>query len=115
MLTKTKSSKQIEHLAFRLSSILTEKSKNQLEDYDFSWLDVFTRKGKEDFKKQLYQAISKSIDTGNWSFVEEVIDSWYETAEIKSNKSLMRRIKKGGEEARQGESKSWREFQKELE
>jgi hypothetical protein len=42
-----------------------------------------------------------------------VIDSWYETAEIKSNKSLMRRIKKGSEEARRGESKSWEEFQKE--
>ena len=115
MLTKTKNSKQIEHLAFKLSSILTEKSETQLEDYDFSWLDVFTRKGKEDFKKQLYQAISKSIDTGDWSFVEEVIDSWYETAEIKSNKSLMRRIKKGSEEARRGVSKSWEELQKELE
>jgi hypothetical protein len=115
VLTKTKNSKQIEHLAFRLSSILIEKSENQLEDYDFSWLDVFTKKGKEDFKSQLYQAISKSIDTGDWSFVEEVIDSWYETAEIKSNKSLMSRIKKGSEETRRGESKSWEEFQKELE
>ena len=115
MLTKTKNTKKIEHLAFRLSSILTDKSENQLEDYDFSWLNVFTKKGKEDFKNQLYQAISKSIDTGNWSFVEDVIDSWYETAEIKSNKSLMRRIKKGSEEVRQGESKSWEELQKELE
>lgn len=115
MLTKTKKSEQIEHLAFRLSSILTEKSGDQLEDYDFSWLDVFTKKGKEYFKKQLYHAISKSIDTGDWSIVEDVIDSWYETAEIKSNKSLMRRIKKGSEEARQGESKSWEDFQKELE
>ena len=114
MLTKTRKSEQIEHLAFRLSSLLTEKSENQLEDYDFSWLDVFTKKGKEDFKKQLYQAISKSIDTDDWSFVEVVIDSWYETAEIKSNKSLVRRIKKGSEEARRGVSKSWEELQKEL-
>ncbi len=111
MLTKTKNSKQIEHLAFRLSSILTERSEDRLEDYDFSWLDVFTRKGKEDFKNQLYQAISKSIDTGDWSIVEDVIDFWYETAEIKSNKSFMRRIKKGSEEAKSGESKSWGEFQ----
>lgn len=115
MLTGTKKSEQIEHLAFRLSSLLTEGSGSQLEDYDFSWLDVFTRKGKEDFKKQLYQAISKSIDTGDWSSVEEVIDSWHETAEIKSNKDLMRRIKKGSDEVKDGESKSWEEFQKELE
>jgi hypothetical protein len=115
VLTKTRKSEQIEHLAFRLSSLLTEKSGTQLEDYDFSWLDVFTKKGKEDFKNQLYQAISKSINTGDWSFVEEVVDSWYETAEIKSNKSLVKRIKKGSEEARRGESKSWEEFQKELE
>ena len=115
MLTKTKNTKQIEHIAFRLSSILAVKNEDQPEDYDFSWLNVFTKKGKEDFKNQLYQAISKSIDTGDWSFVEEVIDSWYETAEIKSNKSLMRRIKKGSEEARRGESKSWEELQKELE
>lgn len=115
MLTKTKNSKQIEHLAFRLSSILTERGGDQLEDYDFSWMDVFTRKGKEEFKNQLYQAISKSIDTGDWSFVEDVIDSWHETAEIKSNKDLMRRIKKGSNEVKDGESKSWEEFQKELE
>ena len=115
MLTKAKNTKHIEHLAFRLSSILTEKSGEQLEDYDFSWLNVFTRKGKEDFKSQLYQAISKSIDADDWSFVEEVIDSWHETAEIKSNRDLMKRIKKGSEEARRGESKSWEEFQKELE
>jgi len=115
VLTKTKNSKQIEHLAFRLSSILTEKSEDRLEDYDFSWLDVFTRKGKEDFKNQLYQAISKSIDTSDWSFVEDVIDSWHETAEIKSNKDLMRRIKKGSDEVKDGESKNWEEFQKELE
>ena len=75
----------------------------------------FYKKGKEDFKNQLYQAISKSIDTGDWSFVEDVIDSWYETAEIKSNKSLMRRIKKSSEEVKHGESKSWEELQKELE
>jgi len=115
VLTKTRKSEQIEHLAFRISSFLTEKSGTQLEDYDFSWLNVFTKKGKEDFKNQLYQAISKSINTGDWSFVEEVVDSWYETAEIKSNKSLVKRIKKGSEEARRGESKSWEEFQKELE
>ena len=107
MLTKTKNSKQIEHLAFRLSSILTERSEDRLEDYDFSWLDVFTKKGKEDFKNQLYHAISKSIESDDWSIVEDVIDSWYETAEIKSNKNLMRRIKKGSEEAKRGESKSW--------
>ena len=115
MLTKTKKSEQIEHLAFRLSSILTEKSEKQLEDYDFSWLDVFTRKGKEDFKNQLYQAISKSIDTGDWYLVEDVIDSWRETAEIKSNKDLVRRIKKGCNEVKDGESISWEDFQKELE
>ena len=115
MLTKTKKSEQIEHLAFRLSSILTERSADQLKDYDFSWLDVFTRKGKEEFKSQLYQAISKSIDTGDWSFVDDVIDSWHETAEIKSNKGLMRRIKKGSDEVKNGESKSWEEFERELE
>lgn len=111
MLTKARKSKQIEHLAFRLSSLLTEKSGNQLEDYDFSWLDVFSKKSKEDFKNQLYRAISKSIESDNWYIVEDVIDSWYETAEIKSNKSLMKRIKKGSEEARRRESKSWEEFQ----
>ncbi len=115
VLTKTRKSEQIEHLAFRLSSLLTEKSENQLEDYDFSWLNVFSKKGKEDFKSQLYQSISRSIDSGDWSFVKEVIDSWYETAEIKSNKSLVKRIRKGSKEAKLGESKSWEEFQKELE
>jgi len=115
VLTKTRKSEQIEHLAFRLSSLLNEASGDQLEDYDFSWLNVFTKKGKEDFKSQLYHAISKSIESDDWSIVENVIDSWYETAEIKSNKSLVKRIKKGSEEARRGESKSWEEFQKELE
>ncbi len=97
MSTKTKKSEKVEHLAFRLLNLLTETSENHLEDYDFSWLDVFTKKGKQDFKKQLYHAISKSIESDDWSTVEKVIDSWYETAEIKSNKDLMRRIKKGSE------------------
>lgn len=113
-MTKTRKSEQIEHLAFRLSSLLTESNEEQLKDYDFSWLNVFTKKSKEDFKSQLYHAISKSIESDDWSIVENVIDSWYETAEIKSNKSLVKRIKKGSEEARRGESKSWEEFQKEL-
>jgi hypothetical protein len=115
VLTNARKSKQIEHLAFRLSSLLTEKSGNQLDDYDFSWLDVFSKNSKEDFKNQLYQAISKSIESDNWYLVKDVIDSWYETAEIKLNKSLVKRIKKGSEEARRGKSKSWEEFQKELE
>jgi len=114
MLTKIKNQGKTEYLAFRLSSLLAITGKSQLEDDDFSWISVFTKKDKEQFKSELYDAISKAIQTNSWLAVEDIIDSWRETAEIMSDKKAMRNIRKSMKEAESGEVSRWEDVQKRL-
>jgi hypothetical protein len=104
----------IEYSAFRLSSLLSTIGKNNPKEEDFSWLDILTKKGKEEFKRELYNAISEAIKTEKWSEVEYIIDCWRETAEIMSDKDLMKSIEKSKEEIKRGETISWEDIQKEL-
>ena len=110
MLTKRK----IEYSAFKLSSLLSIAGKAEPQEEDFSWINVLTKKGKEEFRNEIYNAISEAIKTENWSDVEYIIDCWHETAEIMSDKDLMRKIEKSKEEIKQGETISWEDIQKEL-
>jgi hypothetical protein len=105
---------KLEYSAFRLSSLLALTGKAQIDD-EFAWLKVFTKTEREEFKSQLYNAISDAIKANEWSGVSETIDSWIETAEIISNKKLMKRIKKSDEEYEQGKVIRWENVQKELE
>ena len=114
MLTKAKSQSKTEYVAFRLSSLLVTSGKNQPKDDDFSWISVFTKKDKEQLKSELYDAISKAIQTNNWAIVEDVIDSWQETAEIMSNRKMMRSIRKSMKESELGEVSKWEDVQKRL-
>ena len=102
MITKRKGT--IEYSGFRLSSLLSTIGKNKPQEEDFSWLDILTEKGKEEFKNELYNAISEAIKNENWSEVEYIIDCWHETAEIMSDKNLMRNIEKSKEEIKRGET-----------
>ena len=108
MLTKTKSQNKTEYLAFKLSSLLAVKERTQPDD-DFSWVDTFTKKDKDQLKNELYDAISKAIQTNDWLAVENVIDSWKETAEIISDKKAMRSIRKSMKESEMGEVSRWEE------
>jgi len=105
---------KLEYVAFQVSSMLTLTTKSQIDD-EFAWLKVFTKAEREEFKSQLYNAISDAIKANEWSNVSETIDSWIETAEIISNKKLMKRIKKSDEEYEQGKVIRWENVQKELE
>ena len=113
MLTKTKSQNKTEYLAFKLSSLLAVKERTQPDD-DFSWVDTFTKKDKDQLKNELYDAISKAIQTNDWLAVENVIDSWKETAEIISDKKAMRSIRKSMKESEMGEVSRWEDVQKRL-
>lgn len=106
--------RKIEYSAFKLSSLLSISGNAKPQEEDFSWVNVLTKKGKEEFRNELYNAISEAIKTENWSDVEYIIDCWHETAEIMADKSLMRRIKKSREEVKRGETISWADIQKEL-
>ena len=110
MLTKSK----IEYSAFKLSSLLSITEKAEPQEEDFSWINILTKKGKEEFRNEIYNAISEAIKTENWSEVEYIIDCWHETAEIMSDKDLMRKIEKSREEIKRGETISWEDVQKEL-
>jgi hypothetical protein len=114
MFTKARSQNKSEYMAFRLSSLLATSGENQPKDDDFSWISIFTKKDKEQLKRELYDAISKSIQTTNWVTVEEVIDSWRETAEIMLNKKMMRNIRKSMKESELGEVSRWEDIQKRL-
>jgi len=112
MITKRKGT--IEYSAFRLSSLLSTIGKTKPQEEDFSWVNILTKKGKEEFKSELYNAISEAIKTEDWSEVEYIIDCWHETADIMSDKDLMRNIEKSKEEIKRGETISWEEIQEEL-
>ena len=98
-------------MAFKLSSLLVVKERTQPDD-DFSWIDAFTKKDKEQLKNELYDAISKAIQTDDWLAAENVIDSWRETAEIISDKKAMRSIRKSMKESEMGEVSRWEDVQK---
>lgn len=114
LLTKTKIQSKTEYTAFRLSSLLAGTGRKQPDEDDFSWLSVFTKKDKEQFKSELYDAISKAIQTNNWLAVKNIIDSWQETAEIMSDKKMMRNIRKSMRESELGEVSRWEDIQKRL-
>ena len=115
MSIKTKIQNKLQYSAFRLSSLLALADKTHIIDDEFIWLKVFTKAEREEFKVELYNAISDAIKSNDWSHVSEIIDSWIETAEIISDKKLMRRIKKSAKEYDQGKTIRWEDIQKELE
>ena len=114
MSIKTKIQSKLQYSAFRLSSLLALADKAHIIDDEFIWLKVFTKAEREEFKAELYNAISDAIKSNDWSYVGEIIDSWIETAEIISDKKLMRRIKRSAEEYNQGKFTRWEDVQKEL-
>jgi hypothetical protein len=114
MAIKIKNSNKLQYSAFRLSSLLAITDKSRIDD-EFIWLKILSKAEREEFKSELYDAISDAIKENDWSNVSEIINSWKETAEIMSDKKLMRRIKKSAEEYEQGKVIRWENVQKELE
>ena len=98
MLTKTKNQNKTEYLAFRLSSLLAFTGKTQPQDDDFSWINVFTKKDKEQFKNELYDAISKAIQANNWIIVEDLIDSLLEFSRLVIEKMYTKKLEDNSSE-----------------
>ena len=87
MVSEESLERKIEYSAFKLSSLLLISGSIKPEEEDFPWVNMLTKKGKEEFKNELYNAISEAIKTKNWSNVEYIIGCWHETAEILADKS----------------------------
>ncbi len=79
-----------------------------------NWIKRFTDAEKRDFLEELLGSIEDASSDGDWSQVQEIIESWGETAEILSDDQLMAEIKEAEEEIRRGETISWTEAKRRL-
>ena len=83
-------------------------------DATHDWLTPFTDDEKKELLAELLGSIAAASSSGNWSQVQEVIESWEETAEILSDEQLMAEIKEAEEQTRGGETISWETVKKRL-
>ena len=79
-----------------------------------NWIKCFTDAEKREFLEELLGSIEDASSDGDWSQVQEIIESWGETAEILSDDQLMAEIKEAEEEIRRGETISWTEAKRRL-
>jgi len=79
-----------------------------------NWIKRFTDAEKREFLKELLGPIEDASSDGDWSQVQEIIESWEETAEILSDDQLMAEIKEAEEEIKRGETISWTEAKRRL-
>ncbi len=79
-----------------------------------NWIKYFTDHEKEELLEELLESIEDASANGDWSQVQEVIESWEETAEILSDEQLLAEIREAEEEIGRGETVSWAEAKNRL-
>ena len=78
------------------------------------WVECFADHEREELLEELLGSIEAASSSGDWSQIQEVIESWQETAEILSDKQLMTEIREAEEQIRTGETISWAEAKRKL-
>ena len=61
----------------------------------FPWSSHLNETERKEFLNELIASFNESLHAGNWSVLEETIDSWKATAEGLSNKKFMRVLAAG--------------------
>jgi coenzyme F420-reducing hydrogenase alpha subunit len=100
------------HLLEYLKSLDTREEPRASALHD--WIECFTDREKEELLQELLESIESASSSGDWSQVQEIIESWEETADILSDERLMAEIKEAEEEIRRGETVSWEEAKRRL-
>ena len=82
---------------------------------DFGWLRHFEAHHIAQFFNELLDALRRSLETGDWAGVTEVIESWKATAEIEASPELREAVAVGAKQLAAGETVSWSQLREELE
>ena len=80
----------------------------------FIWLKHFSSEEIAEFFTELLEAIYRSPETGDWTSIDEVIESWKATANIKAEPNVVEELKQGLSELQEEQGISWEELRQEL-
>ncbi len=59
----------------------------------FPWLELLTAEEVQVFYTDLFEAIEKSLHSGDWSGVQTTIEDWQATAEVATDPTLAATLK----------------------
>lgn len=82
--------------------------------YHFAWLNELTASEISEFLVELFEAVSRSQSTDEWSLVTDVIEAWQATAEIKADNDVVASIEQGLSELKADDTVSWSTLQANL-
>ncbi len=81
---------------------------------NFVWLKHFTAEEIAEFFAELFEALSQSAESDDWSAVAAVIESWKATANIEADPAIATAVEQGLAELAEGQSVGWADLQKDL-
>jgi len=82
--------------------------------FHFEWLQHFDDTEKVEFLLEIFDAVRKAQEKGDWKQVAEIIEEWKETANINADAYVVESIEQAEKEFEEGKGISWKELKKEL-
>ena len=81
---------------------------------DLNWLKHFSAKYLAEFFAELLDALYQGQQTGDWSVVTDVLESWKATANIEADPIVAKAVDEGLTELEKGQGVSWSSLRQEL-
>jgi len=82
--------------------------------FHFEWLQHFDDIDKVEFLLELFSAVRKSQEQGDWKQVTDLVEDWKATANINADTYVVESIEQAEKEFTEGKGISWKELKKEL-
>jgi len=79
-----------------------------------TWIKHFSARHLAEFLTELLAALPQAQRTGDWSTVDEVLESWKATANVEADPDLAKAIDEGLIELEEGRSTTWADLRQEL-
>jgi hypothetical protein len=80
----------------------------------FSWLKHLSAEEMAEFFTELLETISNSHEMGDWTAIDDVLESWKATANISAAPTVAAELEQGLSELQEGQGMSWDALRKEL-
>jgi len=81
---------------------------------DFGWLRHFATHHIAQFFNELFDALRRSLETGDWAGVTDAIENWKATAEIEASPELHDAIETGVTQLATDDTVSWSQLRQKL-
>ena len=103
-------------LVGKMSSLPRTNGQMSLFDLpqSFGWVRYFSAEEIAEFFSELFEALNKSQQNGNFSDVTEVLGNWKATADIKADPEVAAAVEQGRSELARGEGIDWESLRTEL-